>query len=126
MPYADYSSPIGVGGAGIPVPLFNLVYHDALVPMYSPQAPDARQVQPARPDWLYGMLNGGLPRVGLAGIDRVRDQIDQLTRLHKRVGLLEMTGHEFLDETHAKERTTFADGTTVTVDWTAQSVTVAP
>jgi uncharacterized protein DUF5696 len=126
VPYADYSSPIGVGRAGIPVPLFNLVYHDALVPMYSPQAPDARQVQPARPDWMYGMLNGGLPRVGLGGIDRVRDQIDQLTRLHKRVALQAMTNHEFLDEKHEKERTTFADGTTVTVDWTTPSVTVTP
>ena len=94
--------------------------------MYSPQAPDARQVQPARPDWLYGMLNGGLPRVGLRDVDRVRDQIDQLTRLHRRVALLAMTNHEFLDEEHEKERTTFADGTTVTVDWTTPSVTVAP
>jgi len=28
-----------------------------------------------------------------------------------------MTSHEFPDESFRKERTTFADGTTVTVDW---------
>lgn len=33
-----------------------------------------------------------------------------------RVALLEMTNHEFLDASRSKERRTFADGTTVTVD----------
>ena len=36
-----------------------------------------------------------------------------------------MTNHEFLDKDHHYERTTFADGT-VTVDWTAKSVTINP
>ena len=79
-----------------------------------------------RPDWLYGMLNGGLPRVGLSSIDSVRDVLAQMTGLHKRVALMELTNHEFLDEAFTKERTTFADGTTVTVDWTAKTATVAP
>jgi hypothetical protein len=34
--------------------------------------------------------------------------------------------HEFLDEAYRKERTTFADGTTVTVDWDAATATVHP
>ena len=37
-----------------------------------------------------------------------------------------MVNHEFLDEGRAKERTTFADGTTVTVDWDAKSVEIKP
>jgi hypothetical protein len=37
-----------------------------------------------------------------------------------------MTSHEFLDPRFRKERTTFADGTTVTVDWDANTVTVTP
>jgi hypothetical protein len=37
-----------------------------------------------------------------------------------------MTNHEFLDQDHQQERTTFADGTTVTVDWTANSVAINP
>jgi hypothetical protein len=37
-----------------------------------------------------------------------------------------MTDHQFLDAGYRKERTTFADGTTVTVDWDAQTVTVVP
>jgi hypothetical protein len=37
-----------------------------------------------------------------------------------------MTKHEFLDAGRRKERTTFADGTTVTVDWDAQTAVVSP
>ena len=46
--------------------------------------------------------------------------------LHKRVALCEMTNHEFLDDNHRKERTTFSDGTTVTVDWDAKTVDIQP
>ena len=37
-----------------------------------------------------------------------------------------MTGHEFLDKNYRKERTRFADGTTVTVDWDAGTFAVSP
>jgi hypothetical protein len=37
-----------------------------------------------------------------------------------------MTNHEFLDPNYHRERTTFSDGTTVTVDWDAKSVVVSP
>jgi hypothetical protein len=39
---------------------------------------------------------------------------------------LEMTRHQFLDSIYRKERTTFADGTTVTVDWDLNSVKIEP
>ena len=37
-----------------------------------------------------------------------------------------MTKHEFLDASRQRERTTFSDGTTVTVDWTAYTVEIKP
>ena len=37
-----------------------------------------------------------------------------------------MTNHEFLNPERTQERTTFSDGTTVTVDWTARSVQISP
>ena len=37
-----------------------------------------------------------------------------------------MTNHEFLDKNYRRERTTFADGTTVTVDWDRKTATVGP
>jgi hypothetical protein len=112
IPYAHISSPLRPGRA-VPVPLFNLVYHDAILTPYAPTD-------------LHGFLNGGLPQVSLADLEEHRDRVRQLAALHERVALLEMTGHEFLDARYRKERTTFADGTTVTVDWDANTVKVTP
>ncbi len=39
---------------------------------------------------------------------------------------LEMTRHEFLDANHRRGRTTFADGTTVTVGWDAGTYVMTP
>jgi hypothetical protein len=49
-----------------------------------------------------------------------------MAALHKRVALAEMTNHEFLDPERRRERTTFADGTTVTVDWETRHVNIQP
>ena len=46
--------------------------------------------------------------------------------LHRRVGSLEMTNHEFPNEKLTRERTMFADGTTVTVDWNGKTVDIKP
>lgn len=112
IPYAHISSPLRPGRA-VPVPLFNLVYHDAILTPYNPTD-------------LHGFLNGGLPQVSLADLENDRDRVRQLAALHERVALLEMTSHAFLDPRFRRERTTFADGTTVTVDWDANTVTVTP
>jgi len=54
------------------------------------------------------------------------DLIRQMIALHKRVALLEMTRHDFLNNNYRKERTTFADGTAVTVDWDSNTVDIRP
>jgi hypothetical protein len=54
------------------------------------------------------------------------DDVRRMAALHGRVALLEMTNNEFLDKQFKKERTTFADGTTVTVDWDAKTVAIKP
>lgn len=113
IPYVDYSSPLRAARAGIPVPLFNLVYHDAIITPYAPAD-------------LHGFLNGGLPQVGLAELDTALDRVRAMAALNKRVALLEMVRHEFLDATHRRERTTFADGTIVTVDWDASTYVITP
>jgi hypothetical protein len=53
-------------------------------------------------------------------------RIERMAALHRRVVHLELIQHEFLDANRRQERTTFADGTTVTVDWDANSVIIAP
>jgi hypothetical protein len=115
IPYVDISSPLGPARAGIPVPLFNLVYHDTVITPY-------------RTGDLHGFVNGGLPQIGNLEEDMAKNLpwIRSLAALHERVALLEMTNHEFLDAGRRKERTTFADGTAVTVDWDAATFTVSP
>jgi hypothetical protein len=127
-PYVDYTSPLGPGQAGIPVPLFSLVYHDAVMVQYSPSTGggEARMNREDRPNWLYGMINAGMTRIDLRGYDRSRDIVNQMAALHRRVGLLEMTKHEFLDSKFRRERSTFSDGTTVTIDWDQKTAQVSP
>ena len=112
IPYVDYSSPLRPGRAGIPVPLFNLVYHDAILTPYAPTD-------------LHGFLNGGVPQASLSDLEKTSDRVSAMAALNQRVALLEMTGHEFLDATHRRERTAFGDGTTVTVDWDAGTFKVS-
>ncbi len=124
VPYVDYTTPRANRGANtgtnsdyrdaIQIPLYSLVYHDAVVSQSSPTD-------------LHGFLYGDEPLLNeRGGIAINTEQVRRMAALHKRVGLLEMTNHEFLDQNRRKERTTFADGTTVTVDWDQNTVTIHP
>ena len=118
IPYVDVINQSGGGSKAILVPLYNLVYHDAVIVSYG-----ARDQQ----SLLRGLLNGGVPELPIASTDEKTVLLmRQMMALHKRVGLLEMTRHEFLDKNYRKERATFADGTTVTVDWDTNMFTVNP
>ena len=118
IPYVDVINQSGGGSKAILVPLYNLVYHDAVIVSYG-----ARDQQ----SLLRGLLNGGVPELPITPTDeKTLSLIRQMMALHKRVALLEMTRHEFLDKNYRRERTTFADGTTVTVDWDTNMFTVSP
>jgi hypothetical protein len=110
---------------GIPVPLFSLVYHDALLVPWSL----------GRGEWgipekdlgfLHGMANAGLPYLSLEPDPAHLEQVRRLAALHRRVGLLEMTGHRFLDSTYRRQETTFVDGTRVTIDLDQDACVVEP
>ena len=120
IPYVDVVNSSGGGSKAILLPLYNLVYHDAVIVSFS--ARDEKTL-------LQGLLFGGVPEmpVNQSGVsERLTTLMRQMCALHKRVGLLEMTRHEFIDNNYRKERTTFADGTTVTVDWDTMSHKIEP
>ena len=120
LPYVDTINQSGGGSKAILVPLYQLVYHDAVVIAYNSR--DQKSL-------LQGILNGGVPEMPVVqtGVDeKTLALIRQMARLHARVGLLEMTKHEFLDSNYRRERTTFADGTTVTVDWDMHTYAISP
>jgi len=118
IPYVDVINQSGGGSKAILVPLYSLVYHDAVVVTFS--ARDERSL-------FQGLLFGGVPELPITAVDdKTMGLIRQMSALHQRVALHEMTSHEFLDSNYRKERTTFADGTTVTVDWDAKKVRIEP
>lgn len=129
--YAPYDFQLAAPDAprgGVPVPLQNLVYHDCVI---EPWMMD--RVAGGDDYMLYALLNGGAPYlirdaayagidgdVGGAGIDgTLEDDIARcrvVADLHRRVGMLEMTGFDFVDGDVFRQRTVFADGTSVSVD----------
>ena len=118
IPYVDVINQSGGGSKAILVPLYQLVYHDAVITSFG--ARDQKTL-------LQGILFGGQPEMPFGEVDEKTTQlIKVMMELHKRVGMLELTRHQFLDTNYRKERTTFADGTTVTVDWDANSYKIEP
>jgi hypothetical protein len=122
VPYADIVNQSGSVGKTVPVPLYNLVYHDAVLVTYGAGRSGGEK------NLLMGILCGGVPELPVSerlGGDSL-GLIKKMSALHKRVALLEMSNHEFLDASRRTERTTFADDTTVTVNWDANTVQVNP
>jgi hypothetical protein len=120
IPYVDIVNSSGGGSKAILVPLYNLVFHDAVIVSFG--ARDEKTL-------LQGLLFGGVPEMPIdqaAVSEKTTALMRQMCALHKRVGMLEMTRHEFLGNNYRKERTTFADGTTVTVDWDSSSYKIEP
>lgn len=111
---------------GVPVPLFNLVYHDCVI---TPWIMDKQDDQPDQ--MLYALLNGGAPYLIRNGaypnIDGTYDggvsytlqqkisRSDAVAKIHKKVAFEQMTRHEFLGD-WKRQRTVFSDGTEVMID----------
>ena len=133
--YAPYDFMLDRPGSpkkGIPVPLFNLVYHDCLI---EPWMMD--KVSEEEDYMLYAVLNGGAPYLVRDGAYQntdgsfaggveisIEDQIKRckvVSDLHEKVAKCEMVSHEMVDGNPEVQRTTFADGTVVTVDFQAQT-----
>ena len=132
-PYALDRAPEGNVPQGIPAPLFNLVYHDAVVlPWLAFQEKGHHELGwgPGVPDsdssLLHCLLNAGVPYLPLRPTAEDLRAAATACALHRRVGLLEMTSHAFLDGTGRRQRSAFADGTTVTVDFDTGAYEVSP
>lgn len=121
IPYVDYTTSRQNRNANsgvdpdhedaVQVPLYELVYHDAVITSYNPGDP-------------RGLLHASAPNWNSRGGDANVEQVKRMAALNGRLALVEMTNHEFLDKDRQKERTTFADGTTVTVDWATKKVEI--
>ena len=113
---------------GIPVPLFNLVYHDCIL------IPWMMEKHGSEDYMLYALLNGGAPyfvrRGAYEGTDgsflggesfseeEMLARCETVAALHEKVAYREMLSHEFVENDPWRQRTTFADGTAVEVNLT--------
>jgi hypothetical protein len=124
-PFALEPNPGHGPAMGIPVPLFNLVYHDALLLPWS-LGKGAWGIPETDLGYLHGLANAGLPYLSLQPGDEELVRVRTMAALNQRVGLLEMTNHAFLDNSYRRQRTTFADGTTITIDLDADTFDIDP
>jgi len=124
-PYPLLPDPGHGPASGIPIPLFNLVYHDALLLPWS-MGKGEWGIPETDLGYLHGLANAGMPYLSPFPSDEELAKVRTMCALNQRVGLLEMTNHEFLDESLRKQRTTFADGTTVTIDLDKETFEISP
>ena len=133
--YAPYDFMLEKPGSpkkGIPVPLFNLVYHDCVI---EPWMMD--KVSNDEDYMLYALINGGAPYLirepAYPGIDgsfaiyndlKLTDDIKRskvVSDFHEKVAKAELIKHELLDETGRKQASTFANRYKVIVDFDTSS-----
>ena len=120
---------------GIPVPLYNLVYHDCVI---IPWMMEAHEVEDYM---LYALINGGAPyfkRDGAyAGTDgsfgdgsafsekEQKARCEVVTELHKKIAYCELVSHKLLDREGRRQQSVFSDGTCVEVDLSCGTYTIS-
>jgi len=118
--HGPYPTAPGLGGGervAIPVPLFNLVYHDAVLMPWTMSEDGGWGIPNGDAGRLHCLLNAGLPYIGTGAGPEEIERVKEAAALAQRCGTLEMVNHEFLNESRRQQRTTFSDGARVTVDF---------
>lgn len=124
--YAPYEFQMHESGqcAGIGIPLFNLVYHDCVIIPWMMDRPNDDYM-------LYALLNGGMPYFrrdaaypnidgaftkGLVPLEEQKERCEIVSNLYQKVYNKAMISHELLDEKGRRQRTTFENGISVTIN----------
>lgn len=123
-PYGTYPHYGGGDARGIPVPLWNLVYHDCLLLPWEMGEDGGWGIPRGDAAWLHCFLNAGMPYVGLGPDEAQVLRVKDACALNQRLASQEMVNHEFLDSSYRRQRATYADGTTVTIDLDAKTYAV--
>ena len=115
---------------GIPVPLFNLVYHDCVI---EPWMMD--RVSKDEDYMLYALLAGGAPYLVRDGaypntdgafdgekisLEEMTERCRVVTELHEKTALLELVRHECMTADGSVQKSEFSDGTYVICDFAEQ------
>ncbi|MGM9941906.1 MAG: DUF5696 domain-containing protein [Bulleidia sp.] len=109
---------------GLPIPFFNLVFHDCLV------IPWMTDVVNGVSYGLYAMLNGGIGYLKRDGayvntdgsfsqdlVDEKRiDIVRQIGKVHEKTAYAKMVEHRFIDNDPMRQKTVFDNGITVEIN----------
>ena len=99
---------------GIPIPLFNLVFHECIViPWDGLHSRGAWSIDPKDPPYVWALLCGGTIYLHQHSTKEDVEYGKIALELHKQIALCELTKHEILDEGGRARRSTFSDGTVV-------------
>src|SRR5690606_5698555 len=111
--------------SGIPVPLFNLVYHDSSLLPWEMGEDGGWGIPKGDAGWLHCFLNAGLPYVYPGASGEVLARVKEAAALAARCAHEEMVNHEILDAGFRKQRATYAAGTVVTVEFEGKTMEVS-
>lgn len=103
----------------IPLPLLNLVYHDAIIiPFETTLKKGSYYVSKHEVPFLHAILNAGMPYINMSGEanDNEAAAVKVVAELHGKVATLEMTDHKMLTPDGRQQQSTYADGSKVTVN----------
>ena len=107
-------------GCAIPVPLYNLVYHDCvIIPWMMPAGHWG--IPEGTTGFLHALLNGGMGYMDeYAEGEELEENIRQwkvIRELQRHVAMEKMVDHKFLNSDRSEQRTVFSDGTRVMVNF---------
>lgn len=110
---------------GVPIPLFNLVFHDCIViPWDGMHRRGAWGIACTDQPYLWALLCGNTV-YHFIGMDQEEVEYGKIAlELHATVAHCDLTKHEILDETTRKRRSTFSDGTVVVADFDSGEFTI--
>lgn len=111
---------------GIPVPLFNLVYHDCVVIPWI-GGKDSRGgwgIPCTDSAYMHAILNGNPVYCPIQADENRIAEVKEACAISKRLAKCRMIKHEFLSYDCRKQRTTFSDGTQIEVDFDANTYSI--
>ncbi len=123
-PYATYPNIGGGDACGIPVPLYNLVYHDSILVPWEMGEDGGWGIPRGDAAYLHCLLNAGLPYVWPGADETAIKRVLEAAALARHCAHLEMNNHEFLDESRRMQRATYSDGTQVTVNFDTKEYSI--
>ena len=124
-----FTSPLGSSTAeavGIPIPLFNLVYHDCVViPWIGRKGRRGGWGIPGNDTpFCHAILNGGPAYLSITAQKEEIDEINTVCKNAESLAKCEMTKHSFLSPDLRIQRTEFSNGTSVTVNFDTEEFTI--